>query len=58
MPPIEVTGVAAIDVLQLLPATPEELAWSRIHGNDALRERWRENETSLRDLSRASVRLS
>ncbi len=55
--PIPASGVSAIRVFQLLPATAMELAWARIHGSDALVARWRARGTELRDLLRESVAL-
>jgi hypothetical protein len=43
--------------LPLLPMTPNEAAWKRIHGARALRERWLRYGTDLRDPSRAPVPL-
>jgi hypothetical protein len=46
-----------VDVLQLLPATPTELAWCRVRGAAALRERWRDQAVDLLDLRRHAVGL-
>jgi hypothetical protein len=54
---VPVLGLPAIDILLLLPAHPVELAWSRVHGTDALAERWRRERTELRDLFRDPVDL-
>ncbi|MGV9242929.1 suppressor of fused domain protein [Streptomyces sp. NPDC003710] len=43
--------------LPLLPMTPNEAAWKRVHGAQALQERWLTNGTDLRDPSRGSVPL-
>ncbi|MET8616598.1 suppressor of fused domain protein [Streptomyces albidoflavus] len=43
--------------LPLLPMTPNEAAWKRVHGAQALQERWLTHETDLRDPHRASVPL-
>jgi hypothetical protein len=43
--------------LPLLPMTPNEAAWKRVHGAQALQERWLTNGTDLRDPSRTSVLL-
>ena len=51
------TPPGPVDVLQLLPATANELAWCRVHGTDALRRRWSEQKVDLLDLGRATVRL-
>ncbi|MFF0010171.1 suppressor of fused domain protein [Streptomyces sp. NPDC005374] len=44
--------------LPLLPMTPNEAAWKRVHGAEALQERWLTNGTDLRDPSRKSVPLA
>ncbi|MEU1405846.1 suppressor of fused domain protein [Streptomyces sp. NPDC005728] len=43
--------------LPLLPMTPNEAAWKRVHGAGALQERWLANGTDLRDPARRSVPL-
>lgn len=43
--------------LPLLPMTPNEAAWKRVHGAQALRERWLSQGTDLRDPVRGSVPL-
>ncbi|RSN54889.1 Suppressor of fused domain protein [Streptomyces sp. WAC 04229] len=43
--------------LPLLPMTPNEAAWKRVHGAQALQERWLTHGTDLRDPSRRSVPL-
>jgi hypothetical protein len=43
--------------LPLLPMTPNEAAWKRVHGAQALRERWLAHGTDLRDPLRGSVAL-
>lgn len=44
-------------VLQVLPATSTELAWCRVHGSAALRERWTAQQVDLLDLARSGVAL-
>lgn len=56
VPPVP-TDAGVTQILSVLPATPTELAWCRVHGAEALRERWREQETDLLDLVRAAARL-
>jgi hypothetical protein len=51
------TPAGPVDVLQLLPATPNELAWCRVHGSAALRARWDQQEVDLRELARDAVGL-
>jgi hypothetical protein len=41
----------------LLPMTPNEAAWKRVHGADALRSLWLTHPTDLRDPLRAGVPL-
>lgn len=43
--------------LPLLPMTPNEAAWKRVHGAAALQERWLARGTDLRDPLRSSVAL-
>lgn len=43
--------------LPLLPMTPNEAAWKRVHGAQALEQRWLETGTDLRDPHRAEVDL-
>ncbi|MEK9519234.1 suppressor of fused domain protein [Streptomyces sp. NPDC087908] len=43
--------------LPLLPMTANEAAWKRVHGAQALEERWLAQGTDLRDPLRGSVRL-
>jgi hypothetical protein len=57
VPAVDDTG-GRVEILQLLPATPTELAWCRVHGAAALRERWAQRGTDLLDLARAAVDLS
>ncbi|MEO8889797.1 MAG: suppressor of fused domain protein, partial [Jatrophihabitantaceae bacterium] len=46
------TPAATVDVLQLVPATSNELAWCRVQGSAALRDRWAAQGRDLLDLSR------
>ncbi|MDH2392896.1 MULTISPECIES: suppressor of fused domain protein [Streptomyces] len=43
--------------LPLLPMTPNEAAWKRVHGAQALEERWLTGGTDLRDPLRRSAAL-
>lgn len=43
--------------LPLLPMTPTEAAWKRVHGAAALQERWLAHGTDLRDPLRRAVSL-
>ncbi|MFD0416195.1 suppressor of fused domain protein [Streptomyces sp. NPDC127108] len=46
-----------VQFLPLLPMTPNEAAWKRVHGAGALQERWLNSGTDLRDPLRKSVPL-
>ncbi|MER8102014.1 suppressor of fused domain protein [Kitasatospora sp. NPDC094016] len=43
--------------LPLLPMTPNEAGWKRVHGAAALQERWLDQGADLRDPDRRGVRL-
>ncbi|MWA13464.1 suppressor of fused domain protein [Streptomyces sp. BA2] len=47
----------SVRFLPLLPMTPNEGAWKRVHGAQALQERWLNSGTDLRDPLRKSVSL-
>jgi hypothetical protein len=51
------TAAGPVAVLQAVPATATELAWCRVRGSAALRERWTEAHTDLLDLTRRAVAL-
>jgi hypothetical protein len=51
-------GMDPVRFLPLLPMTPNEAAWKRVHGAAALRERWLRHGTDLRDPGRAEVPLA
>jgi hypothetical protein len=55
----EATGgtMDPVRFLPLLPMTPNEAAWKRVHGAGALQERWLKHGTDLRDPLRRSVTL-
>ncbi|MBB1255142.1 suppressor of fused domain protein [Streptomyces alkaliterrae] len=44
--------------LPLLPMTPNEAAWKRVHGAQALEQRWLDQGTDLRDPGRGTVPLT
>jgi hypothetical protein len=52
------TVAGRVDVLQVVPATATELAWCRVHGSAALRERWAGQELDLLDLARPAADLT
>jgi hypothetical protein len=55
--PITAPGLAAVQVLRVLPATQVELAWARVHGSEQLQQRWLAAGTDLTDLMRDPVEL-
>ena len=52
---VELDGHEPVRFLPLLPMTPNEAAWKRVHGAQALEQRWLERGTDLRDPRRAEV---
>ncbi|MER7173102.1 suppressor of fused domain protein [Streptomyces mesophilus] len=46
-----------VHFLPLLPMTPNEAAWKRVHGAAALEEKWLERGTDLRDPVRRGVEV-
>jgi hypothetical protein len=52
------TEVGEVRILQLLAATQNEIAWSRVHGSAALMQRWSDEQTDLLDLGRRAVSLA
>ena len=50
-------GATDVTVLQVVPATSEELAWGRVRGSAALQELWLEQGCDLLDLGRRGVDL-
>lgn len=58
VPDLELTApLEAVRFLPLLPMTPNEAAWKRVKGAQALQERWLAHGTDLRDPLRGSVPL-
>jgi hypothetical protein len=51
------TDAGDVAILQVVPATSTELAWARVHGTPALRQRWAEHHSDLLDLGRRPVPL-
>jgi hypothetical protein len=51
------TPAGPVTVLQAWPATSTELAWCRVRGSAALRERWAEQGVDTLDLRRKPARL-
>jgi hypothetical protein len=56
MPPV-LHAAVEVHMLTLLPATSTELAWCRVHGAAALRERWTSQRVDLDNLGRPAARL-
>ncbi|AJE82533.1 MULTISPECIES: suppressor of fused domain protein [Streptomyces] len=50
-------GMEPVRILPVLPLTPNEAAFKRVHGAAALEERWLQHGTDLRDPLRRSVPL-
>ena len=50
-------GQQPVRFLPLLPMTPNEAAWKRVHGAAALEERWLAQELDLRDPHRPEADL-
>ncbi|HWG94804.1 MAG TPA: suppressor of fused domain protein [Mycobacteriales bacterium] len=50
-------GLQPVQFLPLLPMTPNEAAWKRVHGAAALQERWLAQGTDLRDPDRREADL-
>lgn len=50
-------GLEPVRFLPLLPMTPSEAAWKRVHGAAALEEAWLRSGTDLRDPHRPQVAL-
>lgn len=57
VPAVELDGHEPVGFLPLLPMTPNEAAWKRVHGAAALQTRWLEAGTDLRDPRRREVSL-
>jgi hypothetical protein len=53
-----VPDVEGVQFLPLLPMTPNEAAWKRVHGAEALEERWLAQGRDLRDPMRAEADLA
>jgi hypothetical protein len=54
---LSLDGQQPVRFLPLLPMTPNEAAWKRVHGATALEERWLAQELDLRDPGRAEADL-
>ena len=58
VPDVELEEHEPVRFLPLLPMTPNEAAWKRVHGAQALEQRWLDRGTDLRDPRRAEVDLA
>ncbi len=58
VPDLDVNAAEPVRFLPLLPMTPNEAAWKRVHGAQALERRWLDRSTDLRDPRRAGVDLT
>lgn len=58
LPDLEVDGEDPVRFLPLLPMTPNEAAWKRVHGAAALEERWLTQGTDLRAPDRPEAALA
>ncbi len=54
----ELDSSEPVRFLPLLPMTPNEAAWKRVHGTEQLQRRWLEQGCDLRDPARAQADLS
>jgi hypothetical protein len=54
--PVETTA-GLVEILLAVPATPNELAWSRVRGSGELHQRWLDQGVDLLDLARGSAKL-
>jgi len=57
VPDLELAGEEPVRFLPLLPMTPHEAAWKRVHGAEALEDRWLSQGCDLRDPHRAPADL-
>lgn len=57
VPDLAVPEQPPVQFLPLLPMTPNEAAWKRVHGAEALEERWLTQGLDLRDPERPEARL-
>jgi hypothetical protein len=58
VPDLAVLDEEPVRFLPLLPMTPNEAAWKRVHGAAALEERWLSQQLDLRDPARPEADLS
>jgi hypothetical protein len=58
VPDLDLEGSEPVRFLPLLPMTPNEAAWKRVHGAQALEQRWLEQAVDLRDPHRPEAALA
>lgn len=58
VPDLPLEGDEPVRFLPLLPMTPNEAAWKRVHGAEALQQRWLAQELDLRDPARREAALA
>lgn len=58
VPDLPLEGEEPVRFLPLLPMTPNEAAWKRVHGAAALEERWLAQALDLREPARREAHLS
>lgn len=58
VPDLPLEGDEPVRFLPLLPMTPNEAAWKRVHGAEALQQRWLAQELDLRDPARREADLA
>jgi len=58
VPDLELEHDEPVRFLPLLPMTPNEAAWKRVHGAQALEQRWLDRGADLRDPRRPEVDLA
>lgn len=58
VPDLDLEGEEPVRFLPLLAMTPNEAAWKRVHGGDALEERWLTQGVDLRDPARPQADLT
>jgi hypothetical protein len=58
VPDLPLDGGQPVQFLPLLPMGPNEAAWKRVHGAQALEERWLAQGLDLRDPSRPEADLA
>lgn len=58
IPDLELEGDEPVRFLPLFPMTANEAAWKRVHGAEALEERWLTQGCDLRDPHRSAADLS